>query len=148
MTLLKPHQLAMITIMEVLRLHGSGGVSEGMKTARALIAVGSAVEQEYTAIVRKREMNKRNNLERVYERDESKRSLASPESSEALETAGGLDVVEARRRAAKQDAKIEASHMPEWSRAIQARIGGILVDALMDTAVVVRTIDHPVTGEP
>ena len=59
LTLLKPHQLALLTIMEVLRLHGTGGVSEGMKTARALITVGMAVEQEYNAAMRKREMSRR-----------------------------------------------------------------------------------------
>lgn len=152
LTLLKPHQLALLTIMEVLRLHGTGGVSEGMKTARALITVGMAVEQEYNAAMRKREMSRRHNLEKFY-----RASNHDPSSSQASDGAtlpshpgmrGGLDSINARREAAKRDAQVEAASVPEWSRAIQARIGGILVDALMDTATVMRTIPHPETGEP
>lgn len=146
--LLKPHQLALITIMEVLRLHGSGGVSEGMKTARALIAVGMAVEQEYNAAMRKREMTRRHNLEKFYRTESPAESEGEVPTSTSLETDGGLDSIKARREAAKRDAEVEAATTPEWSRAIQARVGSVLVDALMDTATVVRTIPHPSTGEP
>lgn len=63
--LLKPEKLALITILEVrshhssplvyvltsvrqiMRLHGTGGIADGMKTARALLVVGKAVESEY-----------------------------------------------------------------------------------------------------
>jgi DNA-directed RNA polymerase len=154
LTLLKPHQLALLTIMEVLRLHGTGGVSEGMKTARALITVGMAVEQEYNAAMRKREMSRRHNLEKFYRASSHEPSSSLVKASDGAtlpshpETRGGLDSINARREAAKRDAEVEAASAPEWSRAIQARIGGILVDALMDTATVMRTIPHPETGEP
>ena len=55
--LLTPEKLSLITIMEIMHLHGSGGVNDGMKTARALLSVGRAVEQEYKA-----EMCKKNNI--------------------------------------------------------------------------------------
>lgn len=152
LTLLKPHQLALLTIMEVLRLHGTGGVSEGMKTARALITVGMAVEQEYNAAMRKREMSRRHNLEKFYRTSSHSPSSSSAQDETTLrphpEMRGGLESINARREAAKRDAEVEAAPGPEWSRAIQARIGGILVDALMDTATVMRTIPHPETGEP
>ncbi|KAF8317988.1 DNA/RNA polymerase [Clavulina sp. PMI_390] len=156
LSLLKPNQLALITIMEVLRLHGSGGIAEGMKTARALIQVGIAVENEYTALLRKRELNKRPNLER-FDREATPGSLSdeldsaippavpssAPSSNNVLGMAGGLSHVVARREAAKRDALVENVTIPEWSRALQARIGGVLVDALMDTATVVRTTTLP-----
>jgi hypothetical protein len=39
-----------ITILELMRLHGTGGVAEGMKTSRALVSVGKAVEGECRAV--------------------------------------------------------------------------------------------------
>ncbi|KAG9104531.1 DNA-directed RNA polymerase [Ceratobasidium sp. 370] len=48
--LLPPSQLAVITILELMRLHGTGGVAEGMKTGRALVSVGKAVELECRAV--------------------------------------------------------------------------------------------------
>lgn len=144
LSLLKPSQLSLLTIMEILRLHGSGGIAQGMKTARALISVGAAVEQEYGAALRKREMSRRYNLEKFYTDDGSEDSSGK----KPLETAGGLDSINARREAAKKDAEVESkSKSHEWSRAIQARIGSLLVDALMDTAMVTRTIENPESGE-
>ncbi|KAG8712707.1 DNA-directed RNA polymerase [Ceratobasidium sp. 394] len=48
--LLHPSKLAVITILELMRLHGTGGVAEGMKTGRALVSVGKAVELECRAV--------------------------------------------------------------------------------------------------
>ncbi|KAJ7468690.1 DNA/RNA polymerase [Mycena latifolia] len=47
LSLVKADKLSMLTVIELMRLHGSGGIADGMKTARALIAVGKAVENEY-----------------------------------------------------------------------------------------------------
>lgn len=47
--LLSPDRLSLVTILEIMRLGNSGGVSDGMKTLRALLAVGKAVETEYRA---------------------------------------------------------------------------------------------------
>ena len=49
LSLVKADELSLITILELMHLHGSGGVTDGMKPARALIAVGKAVEGEYKA---------------------------------------------------------------------------------------------------
>jgi hypothetical protein len=48
--LLPASKLAVITILELMRLHGTGGVAEGMKTSRALVSVGKAVEGECRAV--------------------------------------------------------------------------------------------------
>ncbi|KAG2088464.1 hypothetical protein BD769DRAFT_1298093, partial [Suillus cothurnatus] len=47
LSLVKREKLSFITILEIMRLQGSGGVSDGMKTARALLTVGHAVENKY-----------------------------------------------------------------------------------------------------
>lgn len=56
--LLSPDKLAIITILELLRLNNSGGVLEGMKSARALIGIGKAVESEYNAEQMTKKSNK------------------------------------------------------------------------------------------
>ncbi|ODQ68567.1 mitochondrial RNA polymerase [Nadsonia fulvescens var. elongata DSM 6958] len=48
LTLLTPEKLSVITILELLKLNSSNGASEGvMRTAKAVLAVGKAVEMEY-----------------------------------------------------------------------------------------------------
>jgi DNA-directed RNA polymerase len=56
--LLSPAKLSIITILELLRLNNSGGVMEGMKSARALISIGKAIESEYNAEQMSKKTNK------------------------------------------------------------------------------------------
>lgn len=56
--LLSPDKLSIITILELLRLNNSGGIIEGMKSARALIGVGKAIESEYNAEQMAKKSNK------------------------------------------------------------------------------------------
>ncbi|SPO26009.1 related to RPO41 - DNA-directed RNA polymerase, mitochondrial [Ustilago trichophora] len=52
--LLPVSKLALITILELMRMSGNGGVTDGMKTTRALLSVGRAIEMEYHSdVVRK-----------------------------------------------------------------------------------------------
>jgi len=129
LTLLKPKKLAIITIMELMRLQGTGGVSEGMKTARALISVGQAVELEYNAEARRARMHARYTM------------------SEAAKDTPGLQGVKERRDAAREEEKFSLPWSPTWTQAMRVRIGSVLVDALMDTATVTRSIPDPNTGE-
>lgn len=49
MRLLSPDKMALITIVELMRLCGSEGVTGGMKAARAILTIGRAIENEYHA---------------------------------------------------------------------------------------------------
>ncbi|CAG8544226.1 5676_t:CDS:10 [Ambispora gerdemannii] len=55
---LSPEKLSAITIIEILRLQGSGGIRDGMKSASALLAVGKAVEAEYNSEMMKKKLNR------------------------------------------------------------------------------------------
>lgn len=59
--MLSPDKLSVITILELLRLSNSGGIVEGMKSARALISIGKAIESEYNA----EQMTKKSNRKLV-----------------------------------------------------------------------------------
>ena len=141
LTLLKPKKLALLTIMEILRLYGTGGIAEGMKTARALISVGIAVEMEHNAQIRKRQYY------RTREHGGSHASL-DPLNAHTDSDMEGLEAIKARRDLAREQAKREASWSEPWSQAIRVRVASILVDALMDTAMVIRHTTDPKTGKP
>lgn len=49
LVLLPPKKLCVVTILELLKLNSTGGIVDGMRAARAVIAVGRAVELEYRA---------------------------------------------------------------------------------------------------
>ena len=116
----------MIIILEIMRLQGSGGISEGMKTTRALLSVGKAVEQEYEA-----EMLRHSNT-------------PVPVDEQAL---NGLASIEARRNAAKALGSRDNTWCPDWTQAVRVRVGSFLVDALMDVANVTRKTKDSTSGE-
>lgn len=124
LSLVKPERLSLITILEIMRLQGSGGVVDGMKTARALIGVGRAVEIEYKAQVC------RANKIHV---------PLSPRLGEAgyFSNMGYKNLQERRVAAAKHMSDGE-SWTSSWTQIVRSKVGGILVECLMDVAQVTR----------
>ena len=116
-----------------MRLQGSGGVLEGMKTARALLTIGKAVELEHKA-----EMSRRNNL-------------TIPSTSRASEsgyfTKSGYKDLYARRVAARKHLEDSEEWAATWTQILRVKVGSFLVDALMDVATVVRSTAIKQTGE-
>ena len=125
LNLVKADRLSLITILEVMRLQGSGGVHDGMKTTRALVSIGRAVEIEY-----KSQMCKRN---KIY-------IPTSPRLGDAGYFSNmGYKSLHQRRIVAAKHMDDGESWTAQWTQATRSKIGGILVECLMDTAEVVRT---------
>lgn len=125
LALVNAERLSLLTIMELMTLHDTGGVTDGMKTARAVIQVGKAVEAEYKA-----QMCKRNHI-------------AVPSSTRSSDLSvfsnlGYSNLLERRVAAARLMEDGEAWTAP-WSVHTRARVGGVLIDCLMDTAKVQRS---------
>ena len=116
-----------------MRLHGSGGVAEGMKTARGLVSVGKAVELEYKA-----QMCKENNI--------SIPSTARAGESGFFSRYSYRDL-HARRITARKYMEDAEEWRSDWTQALRVNIGSFLVDRLMDVAKVVRTGTNKRTGE-
>ncbi|OSX56620.1 hypothetical protein POSPLADRAFT_1175011 [Postia placenta MAD-698-R-SB12] len=134
LSLLPPEKLSLITILELMHLQGSGGVADGMKTARALLAVGKAVELEYKA-----QMCKKNNI-------------SIPSSSHRSTDTGffstlGYRDLHARRVAARKFMEDAEDWTSEWSQMVRVKVGSFLVDCLMDVATVTRTMNDRKTGD-
>lgn len=133
-TLIKPEKLSLITILELMHLQGSGGVLEGMKTARALIGVGKAVEIEY-----KSEMCKKNHI--------TVPTSGGSRAEHGFFTNLGYHDLHARRVAARKYMEDAEEWTAQWTQSVRIRIGSFLVDCLMDEATVIRTAIDKRTGE-
>ncbi|KAI1795428.1 DNA/RNA polymerase [Ganoderma leucocontextum] len=135
--LLSPEKLSLITIMELMHLHNSGGVQDGMKTARALLSVGRAVEAEYRA-----EMCKKNNISMPV-------PLSTPPRAGAhnVFTADGYKDLYARRVTARKYMEDSEEWTSEWGQLILVKVGSFLVDCMMDVATVSRTTKDVRSGE-
>ncbi|KAF7345060.1 DNA-directed RNA polymerase [Mycena venus] len=118
--LIKAEKLSMLTIIEIMRLQGTGGVTEGMKTARALISVGKAVETEYKGA---------NQPPRDYFSNMGYRSLQE------------------RRIAAARFMMDNEGWTAPWTQALRSQVGAVLVECLMDVAEVTRTAKDQLTGQ-
>lgn len=124
----------MITILELMHLQGSGGVNDGMKTARAILAVGKAVEMEYKA-----EMCKKNNI--------SFPNHATRPNEISYFSGLGYRDLHARRVAARKYMEDSEEWTAAWTQVVRVRVGSFLVDCLMDVATVTRTAVDKRTNE-
>ena len=135
LNLLTPEKLSLLTIMELMHLHGSGGVSDGMKTARALLQVGRAVETEYRA-----EMCKKNNIS-------VPTSNPARAGDQNVFTSDGYRDLHARRVIARKYMEESEEWASEWSQLVRVNVGSFLMDCLMDIATVHRSAKDPRTGD-
>lgn len=131
--MVKAERLSLITILEIMRLQGTSGLSDGMKTTRALVSVGKAVEMEYKA-----QMCKKNRVYVPKDRDLTRGDFYS---------LIGYKHMQERRAAVEKDVSDSEEWSASWSQTLRSKIGGILVDCLMEVAEVERTAVHRRTGE-
>lgn len=131
--MVKAERLSLITILEIMRLQGTSGLSDGMKTTRALVSVGKAVEMEYKA-----QMCKKNRVYVPKDRDLTRGDFYS---------LIGYKHMQERRAAVEKDVSDSEEWSASWSQTLRSKIGGILVDCLMEVAEVERTAVHRKTGE-
>ncbi|KAJ7583777.1 hypothetical protein C8J56DRAFT_790113 [Mycena floridula] len=134
LALVKAERLSLITILEIMRMQGSGGVAEGMKTTRALVQLGAAVELEYKA-----QMCRKNN---IYVPSTHGR----PPNAGFFSNMGYNHLMERRVAAAKYMSDGEG-WTSTWSQVARAKVGGILVECLMDVARVIRVGTDKETNE-
>ncbi|GAA5880749.1 hypothetical protein JCM8547_008958 [Rhodosporidiobolus lusitaniae] len=143
--LLPTSKLALITIVEVMRLYGAGGVSEGVKAARAMLHVGRAVENEYHAEMLK-EVHTNRGLQSEIERLSEEGTIGPDGKLQNRSATQSLDLLW-RRELAKREKEGDSSWRPSWTQPIRAKVGSKLIDALIETAQVERSMRHPRTGE-
>lgn len=122
--LLPPSKLAMMTILELMRLHATS-TTDGMKTAHAVVQIGKAVEREHFV-----------NLLRKDPKWLAKKRAAQNKLHE-----GGLSNYQLRRELAKSyiDDPLRDAQTITWTTNIRARVGSYLIQQLMEVATVKRS---------
>jgi DNA-directed RNA polymerase len=133
LAIVKADKLSLITILELMRLNGTGGITDGMKTARALLAVGKGVESEYKA-----QMCRKNNIHLP--------NISKP-GDQGFFTRFGYRELHARRVAAAKYMEDAEEWAADWTPLVRVKVGSILVDSLMHVAEVQRTCMDKRTGE-
>lgn len=124
--LVNSEKMCVITILELLKLNSTGGIMEGMRTARAVISVGKAVEMEF----RSEQLLKTES--RIF-KEVNKKSV---EFRKYIRNA----------KNAFRSMKIEKSKVV-WPQAVRAKIGSILISKLIRVARVRVEGTDPVTKE-
>lgn len=128
--LVNPDNLPAITMLEILNLNSTGGISEGMRTARAVLAVGKTVETEF----RKTEIRKR-------EAAALDGFKIDPESSNASSTSSTL----ANLKSDVQQSDLATKQL-SWPSQVRAKIGSLLISMLLQVAKVTVEGKDPVDG--
>lgn len=124
LTLIPPKKMCVITILELLKLNSTGGIVDGMRTARAVISVGKALELEY----------KSQNLMKAEGRSLSKKLKTTSQWKKLLRQ---------RRDYNKQDPIANN----EWDYPIYAKVGSVLTSLLIHVANVPVKGTDPTTGK-
>ncbi|BFZ60130.1 DNA-directed RNA polymerase [Saitoella coloradoensis] len=132
--LLSPEQLSTITILELLRLQGTGGVAEGMRVARAVLSLGKQVESEAQADMLKQQAD-------------SGILVGDMKTIFSNEKAFALAKAKAKSRAKGDMATPDTEWRPDWPHTLRARVGSVLISLLMHVAKVPNEAENSVTGE-
>ncbi|KAK0542748.1 DNA-directed RNA polymerase, partial [Tilletia horrida] len=127
--LLPLHKLALLPILEMMRITGAMGLAgDGVRTTRTLIAIGKAVESEAL----------------TYALSQNPRMHAQlKEQQRKLQAQGILDP-ETRQEVARLGMQSTPENtleeiMPKWTQGVRARVGGLLVQLVLETAKVHRS---------
>ena len=126
LALVNPEKMCVITILELLKLNSTGGIAEGMRTARAVISVGKSIEMEFRSeqLLKNesymlKDINKKSKEFKKYIRN-AKKSLRSLHLDEAK-------VI--------------------WPQSIRAKVGSVLISLLINVAKVPVEGTDPITNQ-
>jgi DNA-directed RNA polymerase len=169
LNLLPPEKLALIAILETMRLAGTGGVTDGMKTLRAIMQIGKAVEAEYRITSLQDAMGKnpsnwlrslqsgngsgqqpltRRQIDSVWKRLGRKIKDHTDAESKALAEGEYKQLGEFIQRTEGNPNVYEAAMIaplrnvwtPAWTQHIHTALGSTLLNALVEEAKVVRNV--------
>lgn len=124
-------KLSLMTILELVRMQGNGGVQSGMKATAALVGIGKTVEAEFKSAICR----------------QSRIPLVDYEIKRGNYFSDmGYKYLHERRLAAARSQDLDERWTGDWSQAMRSKIGAFLVNALESVATVTRTMLDPETG--
>ncbi|ORX55017.1 DNA/RNA polymerase [Hesseltinella vesiculosa] len=154
LSLLPPEKLSIIAILELLKLHNSSGISDGMKTARAVIEVGKAVEAEYNATYMKRNKTVRQQeLRQLYSSGKllnltvRKAYQRQQEELQRQQSGSTVPTIITGDQTMDLGGGPGAAWHPVWPNTIRAKLGSVLTSMVIDAAKIPIPSHNPETGE-
>ncbi|CAM9011683.1 hypothetical protein WICANDRAFT_92613 [Wickerhamomyces anomalus NRRL Y-366-8] len=127
--LLDPNKTTVITILELLKNNSTGGIHEGMRTARAVVSVAKALELEFRS---DQLLNSEKNMFKGYDKKTLARAdlkkYAATMTAFKSEKLGNMNIV--------------------WPQDVRVKLGSVLVSILMHVAKVEVTGVDPITKNP
>ncbi|CAO3633757.1 unnamed protein product [Cunninghamella blakesleeana] len=137
---LPAEKLSIITILELLRLHNSSGIADGMKTARAVIDIGKAIEMEYNATMVKRNTTASSQsftsekklqfaVKRAFEQQQLLKSATTPAALSSYENEYNNNT-----DSSSNNENPLTTWNPVWPSSIRAKVGSVLTSLLIDAA--------------
>ncbi|KAI8981732.1 hypothetical protein BDF20DRAFT_425039 [Mycotypha africana] len=137
--LLPAQTLSIVTILELLRLHNTSGIGDGMKTARALLEVGKAVEMEYNA-VRLKKSNALRNGSSLKGGDKVSHVFTS-------EKTFSIAMSKLQKKNEERGLTGAEDWNPVWPSTIRAKVGSVLTSLLLEAATIPVPSKDPETGK-
>lgn len=131
LTLVPPEKMCAVTILELLRLNSTGGIVDGMRTARALISVGKAIEVEY----------KSQKLMDSEQKSISKKTRSAREWSKIFKV-----MKDSKQSTKKHNNPNNSQAFNEWDSSLHAKVGSVLTSLLIHVAKVPVKGTDPATG--
>lgn len=123
--LLPAGKATLIAILELVNMLASIGYQDGVRTTRAILAVGTAIEAEHHFQIAKR-------------KDIPIPDFKSRGDLPTYSVAGYLQLHKERIKA-KLDMEGTENWMPPWTQEVRARVGAFIVDAIMEKSMVVKS---------
>lgn len=123
--LLPASKVTLIAILELVNMLVSNGYQEGVRTTRAILTIGAAIEAEH-------------HFQLAKKKDISVPNFKSRADLPTYSVAGYLELHKERVKA-KIEMEGAENWMPPWTQEVRARVGAFVVDALMEKSMVVKS---------
>lgn len=149
LNVLPPKRLALITILELMRMVGSGGIVDGMKTLRGMIAVGRAVEMEHRADVIRSVAGADSTIwAKALDPNSNKPTRANIDKlwSKIGNEVNAEQFFEPGENTTPQEA-LRSVWTPPWSQMVSMSVGSYLIKNLLKVSTVTRHAFDPETQE-
>ncbi|KAI0464769.1 hypothetical protein LJB42_002394 [Komagataella kurtzmanii] len=138
--LVSPDKMSTLTILELLKIIFTGKNTTGIRTARAVISVGKAVELEYRS---ERLLSKEIDVFKNF------RNMKNSKEFKRLVTTGSKNTFTKllqQSRSASIDTELEET-LFNWPNEIKAKIGSVLISLLLQSAKIDVQGKDPITNE-
>ncbi|BEJ13301.1 hypothetical protein CspHIS471_0304750 [Cutaneotrichosporon sp. HIS471] len=147
LNVLPAKRLALITILELMRMVGSGGIVDGMKSLRGMVAVGRAVEMEHRADVIRSVAGADSTIwAKTLDPNSNKPTRSNIDKlwSKIGNEVDAEQLFEPGENATPQEA-LRSVWTPPWSQMVCMGVGSYLIKSLIKVSTVTRHAVDPQT---